>query len=118
MKYIAAYTLLVLGGNATPSAEDVKKVIEAVGGEADAEAIQKMVEEVSAKGALGDVIASGKDKIYVCGGGGGGGGGAASGGASDDAPKEEEKVEEEEEEIDMGGGMDMFGGEEGGGDDY
>ena len=49
MKYIAAYTLLVLGGKATPSAEDVKGVIESVGGEVDMDAVQKMVDEVSAK---------------------------------------------------------------------
>eukprot|EP01083_Nonionella_stella_P121126 363748_1 len=118
MKYSAAYTLLVLGGNATPSAADIKKVIEAAGGECDSDAAEKLVSELSAKGPLGDVIAAGKDKIYVCGGGGGGGGGgaaAAAGGAA--AAEAAPAPEEEEEEIDMGGGMDMFGGEEGGGMD-
>ncbi|MCL4162247.1 UNVERIFIED_CONTAM: hypothetical protein GTU68_051943 [Idotea baltica] len=35
MKYLATYTLLVLGGNASPSAADVKKVLEDVGTEVD-----------------------------------------------------------------------------------
>ena len=37
MKYIAAYALCVVGGNATPSADDVKNVITAAGGEANDE---------------------------------------------------------------------------------
>jgi len=49
MKYAAAYTLLVLGGNATPSAADLAKVIEASGGECDTEAAEKLVSELSAK---------------------------------------------------------------------
>ncbi len=31
MKYLAAYALCVLGGNASPDADAVKKVLEAVG---------------------------------------------------------------------------------------
>ena len=49
MKYSAAYTLCVLGGNATPSAADLEKVITACGGECDAEAAEKLVSELSAK---------------------------------------------------------------------
>ena len=112
MKYAAAYTLLVLGGKEKPSAADLKKVIEAAGGECDDAAAEALCSELGAKGPLGDVIAEGKDKIYVCGGGGGGGGGGGDGGA---AAAVEEKPVEEEEAFDMGGGMDMFGGEEGGG---
>lgn len=39
MKLLAAYVLLVLGGNATPSAEDVTSVITSVGGEVDEESL-------------------------------------------------------------------------------
>lgn len=35
MKLLAAYSLLVLGGNAAPSAEDVTTLITSVGGEVD-----------------------------------------------------------------------------------
>ena len=130
MKYSAAYTLCVLGGNDSPSAADLEKVITAAGGECDTAAAEKLCSELSAKGKLGDVIAAGKEKIYICGGGGGGGaaeekkeeeeeeeeidmGGGGGGGAAEEKKEEEE----EEEEIDMGGGMDMFG-DGGGGDDY
>jgi large subunit ribosomal protein LP2 len=44
MKEVAAYLLLVLGGNATPSAEDVTGVIAACGGEADEARIAALVE--------------------------------------------------------------------------
>jgi ribosomal protein L12E/L44/L45/RPP1/RPP2 len=117
MKYSAAYTLCVLGGKEAPSAKDLKKVIEASGGECDDEKAEALCSELGAKGPLGDVIAAGKDKIFMCGGGGGGGGAApaAAGGAAAAAPVEVE----EEEEVDMGGGMDMFGGDApAGGGDY
>ena len=35
MKYLAAYLLLVQGGNAAPSAADIKAVVESVGAEVD-----------------------------------------------------------------------------------
>lgn len=35
MRYVAAYLLATLGGNASPSADDVKKILSAVGIEAD-----------------------------------------------------------------------------------
>ena len=66
MKEIAAYTLLVLGGNATPSAADVVKVIESVGGAADEGAVQKMIDNVTSKGmTLGEMVSEGKDKLYT-----------------------------------------------------
>ena len=46
MKAIAAYALLVLGGNATPSAEDVTKVITAAGGEADEEQVSALISDM------------------------------------------------------------------------
>ena len=42
MKHIAAYLLLVLGGNATPSVEDVTKLITSVGGEVEEEKLTTM----------------------------------------------------------------------------
>lgn len=43
MKHIAAYLLLVLGGNASPSVEDVTSVISACGGEADSAQIETLI---------------------------------------------------------------------------
>ena len=43
MKLLAAYLLLVLGGNATPTAEDVTKVVTSVGGEVDEEQLNALL---------------------------------------------------------------------------
>jgi large subunit ribosomal protein LP2 len=43
MKHVAAYLLLVVGGNASPSVEDVSSVITACGGEADAAQIEALI---------------------------------------------------------------------------
>ena len=49
MRYIAAYLLLQIGGNASPSADDVKKVLGAVGIEADDERLEKLIAELEGK---------------------------------------------------------------------
>lgn len=49
MKHLAAYLLLGLGGNASPSAEDVKSVLESVGIEADDERLSKLISELEGK---------------------------------------------------------------------
>ena len=113
MKHLAAYMMLVAGGNDAPTASDVKGLLSEVGVEADDASLNKLVSDMEGKD-LKEVIAAGSDKLVKGGLGGGGGGaaaGAAAGGgeAAAEAPK---AVEEEVEEI--AGGTDMFGG----GDDY
>lgn len=49
MKHLAAYLLLTLGGNASPSAEDVKTVLSSVGIEAEDERLEKLISELSGK---------------------------------------------------------------------
>jgi len=49
MRHLAAYLLLQIGGNASPSAADVKKVLSAVGIEADDERLEKLIAELSGK---------------------------------------------------------------------
>ena len=49
MRHIAAYLLLQLGGNAAPSAKDVKKVLSSVGIEADDERLEKLIAELKGK---------------------------------------------------------------------
>jgi large subunit ribosomal protein LP2 len=49
MKHLAAYLLLTLGGNASPSAEDVKAVLSSVGVEADADRLEKLISELAGK---------------------------------------------------------------------
>lgn len=49
MRHIAAYLLLQIGGNTSPSAADVKKVLGAVGIEADEERLEKLISELGGK---------------------------------------------------------------------
>lgn len=49
MRYIAAYLLLQIGGNSSPSAADIKKVLSAVGIESDDERIDKLISELDGK---------------------------------------------------------------------
>lgn len=49
MKHLAAYLLLTLGGNASPSAADIKSVLESVGIEADNERLEKLLSELEGK---------------------------------------------------------------------
>jgi len=102
MRHVAAYLLCVLGGKANPSADDIKKVITSIEGEADDAQIAALLEAVKGKTA-DEVLAAGKEKLSTIKVGGGGG------------EEEKKEEEEEEEEIDMGGGADMFGG---GDEDY
>lgn len=49
MKHMAAYLLLALAGNATPSAADVKGVLSSVGVDADDERLNKLISELEGK---------------------------------------------------------------------
>ncbi len=49
MKYIAAYALLLLGGNETPSAEDVTTLITSIGGEVDEAQLQVLFTDLEGK---------------------------------------------------------------------
>jgi len=112
MRYIAAYLLLQIGGKASPSAADIKKVLAAGGVDADDERLEKLLAEVKGKD-VNELIAEGSSKLasVPSGGGGGGGGGAAAGGAAPAAAAAEEKKEEKKEEAkeesddDMGFGL-------------
>ncbi|KAL3653000.1 hypothetical protein CASFOL_002681 [Castilleja foliolosa] len=109
MKVIAAYLLAVLGGNTSPSAEDLKKLLGSVGADAEDDQIELLLSQVKGKD-ITELIASGREKLASVPAGGGAVSVAASaGGASGGAPaaaaeaKKEEKVEEKEEsDDDMG----------------
>ncbi|KAL8027428.1 hypothetical protein ABFX02_14G094700 [Erythranthe guttata] len=110
MKVIAAYLLAVLGGNASPSDDDLKNILSSVGADADQDKIELLLSQIKGKD-ITELIASGREKLasVPAGGGavavsapvGGGGGGAAPAAAA--GTKKEEKVEEKEEsDDDMG----------------
>ncbi|CAK7565722.1 MAG: 60S acidic ribosomal protein P2 [Sporothrix epigloea] len=108
MKHLAAYLLLTLGGNASPSAADIKTVLESVGIEADDERLSTLLSELKGKD-INELIAEGSAKLASVPSGGAAApaaGGAAAGAAAADAPAEEEKEEEKEEsDDDMGFGL-------------
>ena len=58
MRYVAAYLLAALGGNASPSATDIKKILDSVGIEADDAHLNKVIKELSGKD-IEEVIAEG-----------------------------------------------------------
>ncbi|PPD88894.1 hypothetical protein GOBAR_DD14158 [Gossypium barbadense] len=107
MKVVAAYLLAVLGGNASPSADDLKVILGSVGAEADDDRIELLLSEVKGKD-ITELIASGREKLASVPSGGGAvavAAPAAGGGGGDAAPaaeaKKEEKVEEKEESDDV-----------------
>jgi len=115
MRYIAAYLLLQIGGNTSPGAGDITKLLSTVGIDCDKERLDKLLSELEGK-SIDDLIAAGSSKLasVPSGGGGGGGGGsgaaaaASGGGAAAAAPKEEEKKEEPKEESDDDMGFGLF----------
>ena len=49
MKHLAAYLLLGLGGNTSPSAKDIKEVLGAVGIEAEDDRLESLLKELKGK---------------------------------------------------------------------
>ncbi|KAB2577833.1 60s acidic ribosomal protein p2 [Lasiodiplodia theobromae] len=110
MKHLAAYLLLGLGGNTSPSAADVKAVLESVGVEADSDRLDKLIAELEGKD-IQELIASGAEKLASvpsAGAGGAAAGGAAAGGAAAAAEEKAEEKEEEKEESDEDMGFGLF----------
>ena len=62
MKLLAAYLLLVLGGNATPSAEDVTAVITSAGGEADEAQLATLFADLEGKD-VAELLAKGEKDL-------------------------------------------------------
>ncbi|OCH93646.1 ribosomal protein 60S [Obba rivulosa] len=110
MRHLAAYLLLQIGGNASPSAEDVKNVLGAVGIEADEERLAKLISELEGKD-VNALIAEGSAKLSSVPSGGAAvaSSGAAAGGApaaaAEEKKEEEKKEEKEESDDDMGFGL-------------
>lgn len=49
MKHLAAYLLLGLAGNTSPSAKDIKEVLQSVGIDADEDRLDKLISELKGK---------------------------------------------------------------------
>merc|ERR1712072_1435571 len=100
MKVISAYMLAVVGGNASPSADDVKKILNSVGVELSGDesgALDSLISSLSER-SLDDVLAEGNALIATCPGGGGGGDAvAASAGGEQAAAKKKTTTEEDDD---------------------
>ncbi|KAJ4877851.1 60S acidic ribosomal protein P2-3 [Raphanus sativus] len=109
MKVIAAFLLAKLGGNESPTKDDLKNVFESVGAEFD-EAKTDLFFSLVKDHDLAEMIAAGREKMAALSSGGpavamvaGAGGNAPS--AAAEPVAESKKVEEEKEESDDGEGM-------------
>ncbi|KAI8996562.1 60s acidic ribosomal protein-domain-containing protein [Trametes punicea] len=111
MRHLAAYLLLQIGGNASPTAADIKKVLGAVGIEADDERLEKLISELEGKD-INQLIAEGSAKLAsvpsggaVAASSGAAAGGAPAAAAAEEKKEEEKKEEKEESDDDMGFGL-------------
>ncbi|XP_040193336.1 60S acidic ribosomal protein P2-like [Rana temporaria] len=109
MRYMAAYLLATLGGNSSPSAKDIKKILSSVGIEADQDRLDKIISELGGKN-VDDLINNGLSKLCSVPSGGAVSAAApasapAAGAAAPAAKKEEVKEESEESDEDMGFGL-------------
>ena len=114
MRHLATYLLLVIGGNASPTAEGVTNALSQCGVEVDEAQLNKMISELEGKN-LEELIAAGEEKLFKGGSMAAGAAAAAPAGgdAAAAAPAAAAKVEVEEVDA-LEGGMDMFGGDAGG----
>ncbi|KAM0887459.1 hypothetical protein ACQ4PT_029034 [Festuca glaucescens] len=101
MRFVAAYLLATLGGNASPTKDDVRAILGSVGAEVDEAKLEMLFKEVDGKD-LAALIAAGREKLAFA---SRGAAAAATPAAAAEEKKEkvEEKVEEEDEED-----LDMF----------
>ena len=75
MRHLAVYLLLVVGGNASPSAKDVSAVLTQSGIDVDESRLEQLVSELDGK-SLTELVTLGREHLYV-----GGGAPAAAGAA-------------------------------------
>ncbi|CAG0921540.1 unnamed protein product [Notodromas monacha] len=114
MRYVAAYLLAGLGGNAQPKEADIEKILGSVGVSVEAEKLSLVMKALAGKN-IEEVIAAGKEKLASVPSGGaapaaaaaGGGAAPAAAGAAPAAKEEEKKKEESggESDEDMGFGL-------------
>uniref|UniRef100_A0A8C2LEH1 Large ribosomal subunit protein P2 n=1 Tax=Cricetulus griseus TaxID=10029 RepID=A0A8C2LEH1_CRIGR len=103
--YIASYLLAALGGNSSPSAKDIKKILDSVVIEVDDDWLNKIISELNGKNTE-DVIAQGIGKFASVPAGGAVAVSAAPGSAAPAASSAPAKKEESEEsDDDMGFGL-------------
>merc|ERR1712038_115211 len=109
MKYVAAYLLAALNGEA-PSKSSVKAILESIGADINNEQFDKVFSELDGKN-VDDVVSEGMGLLasVPSGGGAAAAGGATAAAAGGDAAEAAEEKKEESEESDSDMGFDLFG---------
>jgi large subunit ribosomal protein LP2 len=105
MRFIAAYLLASLGGNPSPTKDDVRAILGSVGAEVEEGKLEMLFKEVEGKD-LAELLAAGREKLAFASAGAAAmdaSPAAAAGAAEEKKEKVEEKEEEEDEED-----LDMF----------
>ena len=107
MKYVAAFALAYISGNASPSPADIAEILKSIGADVDQKRIDDMIATMKGQ----DVASSIQQKLtkLAAFGGAPSGAAAATSGAGETAAAEEEKPAEEEEEEEDDFGFDLFG---------
>ncbi|CAL2039628.1 unnamed protein product [Caenorhabditis brenneri] len=102
MRYLSAFLLSAIGGNASPQAEDVRKIIQSVGIDVDEEKLNHVVSAMQGK-TVSEVIAEGKSKLATVSCGGAPSAKAApAAAASEPAAKKEDPKEESDDDMGFG----------------
>lgn len=108
MKYLAAYLLLLQGGNESPSASEIKNLIESVGIESDESRVSALLSSLKDK-SIENLVVEGQAKLaFVPAGGAPVSGGAATGvqaASSEQVAEEPAEETKEESDDDMGFGL-------------
>uniref|UniRef100_A0A2K6N8K3 Large ribosomal subunit protein P2 n=1 Tax=Rhinopithecus roxellana TaxID=61622 RepID=A0A2K6N8K3_RHIRO len=111
MRYVASYLLAALGGNSSPSAKDIKKILDSVGIEADDDRLNKVAAALAPCSGLTSLLSVGIGKLASV-----PAGGAVAVSAAPvltmpllfstaEEKKDEKKEESEESDDDMGFGL-------------
>uniref|UniRef100_A0A0E0I0E0 60S acidic ribosomal protein P2 n=1 Tax=Oryza nivara TaxID=4536 RepID=A0A0E0I0E0_ORYNI len=97
MRFVAAYLMATIGGNASPTKDDVRAILGAVGADIDEDKLGYLFDQVAGKD-LAEILAAGSEMLAF--GAAPAAAAATAGGAAAAGEKEEEeeKVEEKEKE--------------------
>jgi len=91
MRYVAAYLLAVLGGNASPDLATIEKILSSVGVETDKTKAEKVISELTGK-SIDDLLKQGSSKLASVPSGGGAAAAAPAAAAGAAAPAAESKL--------------------------
>jgi large subunit ribosomal protein LP2 len=106
MRFIAAYLLATLGGNPSPTKDDVRAILGSVGAEVEEAKLEMLFKEVEGKD-LAELLAAGREKLAFASAGAAAMDASSPAAAAGAAEEKKEKVEEKEEEEDEED-LDMF----------